>query len=289
MPPVLVAPDAFAGSLRAVQVAAALVRGLEDEGWEVDHCPLADGGPGTLEALLLGLGGDTAAATIGAAGAGRRRVGFGLLGGGGTAIVEAAAVAGGASGSGAGEGAIGGRRGGAGEAAATSAAAGELVGACARTGAEVIVLAPGGARCEDEGVGAAEALDAAGGLRGARLIVLDPGGEDAAAAAALASALEGRLEAGARFVLDALGYDERMLEARCVVVGAARLDERALRAGALAEASTRARQSGVPCNAVVGVNALDRFGARILDLQAVLEASTVAQLRAAGRELARII
>jgi hypothetical protein len=40
---------------------------------------------------------------------------------------------------------------------------------------------------------------------------------------------------------------------------------------------------------VVGSRKLDAFGARILDLQAVLEAGTPRQLSAAGRRLAKLI
>ena len=49
--PILVAPAAFGGTLRAPEVAAALARGLEAGGWPVDPCPVADGGAGTLEHL----------------------------------------------------------------------------------------------------------------------------------------------------------------------------------------------------------------------------------------------
>ena len=50
----------------------------------------------------------------------------------------------------------------------------------------------------------------------------------------------------------------------------------------VSEVATRARQSGVPCHAVVGTRELDSMGARILDLDRVIEASTLAQLEAAG-------
>lgn len=80
--------------------------------------------------------------------------------------------------------------------------------------------------------------------------------------------------------------DARMRSARAVVIGTARLDDGALRGSPAAEVATRARQAGVPCHAVVAVNALDRFGARLLDLQAILEASTEAELEAAGEALA---
>ena len=57
---VLVAPAGFDGTLRATEVAAAIGRGLEAAGLEPpDLCPVADGGPGTLEILLTRLGGES--------------------------------------------------------------------------------------------------------------------------------------------------------------------------------------------------------------------------------------
>jgi glycerate kinase len=96
-----------------------------------------------------------------------------------------------------------------------------------------------------------------------------------------------RLVAGAPFVLDALGFDARLRDARALVVGEARLDrDTLLQSRVTGEIATRARQSGVPCHAVVGTDAIDRFDARILDLQAILEAPTIAGLEAAGEALA---
>ena len=80
-----------------------------------------------------------------------------------------------------------------------------------------------------------------------------------------------------------------MRAARAVVTGEGRLDEQSLAGKLVSEIATRARQRGVPCHAVVGTRELDAFGARVLDLQAVLEASTVSEIEAAGRELARVI
>jgi hypothetical protein len=45
----------------------------------------------------------------------------------------------------------------------------------------------------------------------------------------------------------------------------------------------------VPAYAVTGRDELDRFEARILDLQVILEASTARALSAAGRKLADIM
>ena len=51
--PVLVAPNSFKGTFRAAQVAGAIGRGLERAGlMPPDLLPLADGGDGTLDALL---------------------------------------------------------------------------------------------------------------------------------------------------------------------------------------------------------------------------------------------
>ena len=62
---VLVAPDSFKGTFRAPAVAAAIGRGLERAGFEPpDLCPVADGGEGTMAALLTALGGETAGAAV---------------------------------------------------------------------------------------------------------------------------------------------------------------------------------------------------------------------------------
>ncbi len=57
---VLVAPDKFAGTLTAVEAAAAI-----DAGWrrqaphdELDLVPMADGGPGFVDVLEASLGGE---------------------------------------------------------------------------------------------------------------------------------------------------------------------------------------------------------------------------------------
>ncbi|MCX6386422.1 MAG: glycerate kinase [Solirubrobacterales bacterium] len=47
-PAILVAPDKFKQTFRAREVAAAVGRGLESGGWEIDLCPVADGGDGTM-------------------------------------------------------------------------------------------------------------------------------------------------------------------------------------------------------------------------------------------------
>lgn len=307
--PILIAPTAFKGTLRAPQVAAALARGIEAGGWPVDPCPVADGGAGTLEVLLPALAGETAAVAVEG-----REVGIGLIEDGATAIVELCGLLD--------------------DDAESSAAAGELLLAAADTGAEVILLAAGDVRAGDGGAGAVAALADAGGI-GATVVVLcdvrtpvdrvaeslagsgelerdaaqelgarleeiaatlprDPrgvtyGGAGGGLAAALWAACDARLEGGAAFVLGALEFDARMRASRAVIVGEGRLDLGTLAGKAPGEIATRARQGGVPCFAAVGTRTLDAFGARILDLQQVLEAGDLAALEAAGRRLATVI
>jgi glycerate kinase len=93
------------------------------------------------------------------------------------------------------------------------------------------------------------------------------------------------LEPGAPWVLDALDFDARMRASRAVVTGEGKLDEQTLQGKLVGEIGTRARQSGVPLHAIVGTDALDRFGKRMIDLMRVIEATDLAALEAAGEAL----
>lgn len=324
-PPVLVAPDAFKGTLRATEVAAALARGLERAGWPVDHCPIADGGEGTMEVLLGTLGGETAGARVHDPLGRELATAFGLLEDGGTAIVEAAHA------SGLGLVAAHERD----PVAASSAGTGELILAAVDSGAAVVLLGLGGTATTDGGAGAIRAIEDGGGLRGARLVVLcdvrtpferaaevfapqkgadapavtrltrrlhdqarrlprDPrglamSGAGGGLAGGLWAAFAAVLEPGAAFVLDALGFDARMRAARAVLTGEGRLDAQSLEGKAAGEVAVRCRQAGAPCHAIVGANALDRFEQRILDLQTVAEAGTRAALEQAAERLGRAL
>jgi glycerate kinase len=146
-----------------------------------------------------------------------------------------------------------------------------------------------------KGAGAAEVRRLTSRLAAlARRYARDPRGVPmTGAAGGLAGGLWAELGAelvpGAAFVLDAIDFDARMRAARAVVTGEGRLDQQSLAGKAVSEVATRARQSGVPCFAVAGGVELDSFGARILDLQAMLEAGTPAALTRAGKELAGLI
>jgi glycerate kinase len=325
--PLLVAPDAFKGTFRAPQVATAIGRGLERAGLlPPDLCPVADGGEGTLEALLPALGGETAGTTVRGPLGDPVRAGFGLLEGGGTALVEVASASG--------LGLVASEHRDASRADTTGT--GELIVAAVASGAAVVIVAAGGSATTDGGAGAIEAIEAGGGLQGARLVVLcdvrtpwedaarvfapqkgagpeevaaletrlddlastlprDPRGVPmTGAAGGLAGGLWARygavLEPGAKWVLDALGFDPRMRAARAVITGEGRLDETSLHGKLVFEIGTRTRQAGVPLHAIVGEDAMDGFGKRIIDLQVVREAPTLEAIEAAaewlGAELA---
>ena len=72
-----------------------------------------------------------------------------------------------------------------------------------------------------------------------------------------------------------------------MVTGEGRLDEQTLQGKLVGEIGTRARQAGVPLHAIVGTDALDAFGKRIIDLMRVIEATDLAELEAAGEALGK--
>ena len=320
--PVLVAPDSFKGTFSAPQVAGAIGRGLERAGlMPPDLCPVADGGEGTLDALLPQLGGELIAVEVQDPLGRDIRAGFGLVEGGGTAIVEMAAASG--------LGLVGEDERDAW--AASTYGTGQLIAAAAEAGAQVILVAVGGSATTDGGAGALEAIADGGGLRGAQIVVLtdvrtvfedapkvfgpqkgadpdmvvrlrerleqlaatlprDPRGVPMTGAAGglsggLWAAHGAKLEPGAPFVLDALDFNDRMRASRAVVTGEGKLDEQTLEGKLVGEIGTRARQAGVPLHAIVGTDALDPFGKRIIDLMRVIEATDLQELEAAGEAL----
>jgi glycerate kinase len=149
--PVVVSPDKFKQTLDAPEVAAAIGRGLRAAGIErVELMPIADGGEGTLEALVHARHGrlvpvrasDPLGRSVGAA--------YGVLDDGSWAVVEAAQASGlwrlapferDAWG-------------------ATTQGTGELVAAALDGGARELIVSVGGTATTDGGRGALEALGA---------------------------------------------------------------------------------------------------------------------------------
>jgi glycerate kinase len=316
--PVVVAPDSFKGTFSAREVAAAVAAGLRAAGREAEELPVADGGEGTMDALLNALGGELR--TVTASGPLGRPVEASF-----TILPDGAAVVETAQASGLGLVPEDERD----AWAASTRGTGELIVAAVDAGAERVIVTVGGSASTDGGAGALEALEEAGlepeldvlcdvrtpyeqaarvfgpqkGAdpalvrrlerrlqRLAEQLPRDPRGEPMTGAAGglsggLWARYGARLRPGAAYVLDAVGFDERMRGAAFVVTGEGRLDEQTLQGKIVGELATRCRQGGVTCHAVVGRNELDPFEARVLDLASVTEAGTLAELEAAGRGL----
>jgi glycerate 2-kinase len=320
---ILVAPDSFKGTFSAREVAEAIGRGLQARGRPVDLCPVADGGEGTLDALLPAIEGELH--TIMVSDPLDRPIEASFALGDGVAVVEMAAASGLGLVDPSERDAM----------AASTFGTGQLILAAIERGAEIVYLGVGGSATTDGGAGAIRAIRDSGGLGGAKIVVLtdvrtpfeqaarvfgpqkgadgetvsrltkrlndqarrmkrDPRGVPLTGAAGglsggLWAEFGAELVAGAQFVLDAVDFDRRMRASRAVITGEGKLDQQSLAGKLVSEIATRARQAGVPCYAIVGTRELDSFGARVLDLQAVLEASTTRQMSAAARRLADVL
>jgi glycerate 2-kinase len=146
MPVAAVAPDKFRGTLSASEAAAAMARGARTAGFDVvREVPLADGGEGTLDALLAAGGSRRVTRVTGPLGD-RVDAEWGLLSDG-TAVVEAARASG--------LELVAGRND---PLRATTRGTGECIAAAARAGARRIVVGVGGSATTDGGLGAVETL-----------------------------------------------------------------------------------------------------------------------------------
>jgi len=179
-PIVVVAPDSFKGSLAAPAVCAAIARGLRRV-WpdaEIRACPMADGGEGTLDAVLS-RGGQRQTMSVAGAGGAQRSAAYGIVAApeGATAIIEAAEIVG-----------ITDPGGMATEVTARSTEGiGAMIRALVDTGVRRFMIGLGGSSTNDGGAGMLKAL----GLR-----VVDGAGRDVAPTpAGLAQAA--RVDAGA--------------------------------------------------------------------------------------------
>lgn len=94
---IVIAPDSFKGSLSAAQAAGAMAAGVRRvyPDAEIVLLPLADGGEGTVEALVLATGGRQKTMTVTGPLGDPVKAAFGFLGpDGATAVIEMAAAAG---------------------------------------------------------------------------------------------------------------------------------------------------------------------------------------------------
>lgn len=315
----LVAPDAFKGTLTAREVAAALAAGIRGAGAEADECPVADGGEGFVDVLLAPLGGEPREASCHDPLGRPLEATWGWVAASRTALVESAAASGLAL---LAPDELDAER-------AASDGAGELLLAARDAGAREALLAVGGTATTDGGAGALAAIERGGGLGGMKVTVVcdvttpyelaaaifgpqkgaspeavqrlsarlerlaaslprDPRGRamtgaGGGLAGGIWAAHGAELRAGAPFVLDALGFDRRLHEADAVVVGEGRLDAQTEHGKAAGEILRRAREAGRPVHAVAGSVDEERVWPELATVQLAGDAPS---LRAAGARLA---
>lgn len=143
----LVCPDKFRGTLTGAEAAAAMARGLRRAGFDdVTELPLADGGEGTLDALVDALGGSRRRARVTGPLGDAVDAEWALLPGG-VGVVEAAAASGLAL--------VEGRND---PLRASTRGTGELIAAALRAGARRVLVGVGGSATTDGGLAAIEAL-----------------------------------------------------------------------------------------------------------------------------------
>ncbi|MFT4049327.1 MAG: glycerate kinase [Solirubrobacterales bacterium] len=314
--PVLIAPDKFRGTLTAAEVARAAADGLARIGIESDICRIADGGEGTIDALLAEDSFEILSTEVSDALGRSAEARIALLDEK-IALVQCSDAIGLELIAKRDRDAL----------AASSRGAGELIAAAAETGARNVVVGIGGTATTDGGAGAIELLRERGligkrgplkgcpkitalcdarvawesapgifapqkgasleqvGLLEDRLHALatelpqDPRGKlmtgcGGGLSGGLWAAAGAELKGGAAWVLDRVGFTPRMLAARAVITGEGSLDRQTLLGKAVGEVATRARQSGVPCHAIVGRMDMSEFDARILDFESWTEAGT---------------
>lgn len=188
---IVVAPDSFKGSVSAVGVAEAMERGIRRvfPSADVRKMPIADGGEGTVEALVSATGGTVHEIEVTGPLGERVRAHWGVLGDGKTAVIEMAAASGlplvPADQRDPGR--------------ATTFGTGELIGAALDAGLRKIIIGIGGSATNDGGAGMARAL----GVR-----FLDASGDELPDGGAALARLQR---------IDLAGFDARLNETEIVV------------------------------------------------------------------------
>lgn len=324
--PVLVAPDKFKGTLTADQVAGAVCEGLLRIGIDSDVCQIADGGEGTVEIVHAVVGGELVRVQASDA-LGRPRTARYLRLSERSTLIQASDAVGlelispgerdamAASSRGVGELIVAAAKAGAtelligiGGTASSDGGAGALAvlrdsGLLGSGQVKLIALCDVRAAWEQAATVFARqkgASDTEVGLLEDRLDAFaaelpnDPRGRmmtgaGGGLAGGLWAGAGAELKSGAAWVLDQIGFTPRMLAARVVITGEGSLDRQTLLGKAVGEVATRARQSGVPCHAIVGRRSMSEFDARILDFESITQAGSPEEIAGAAAALADVL
>ena len=147
---IVVAPDSYKGSVSALGVAQAMERGILRvfPQAKVRQVPIADGGEGTVDALVAATGGEIRHAEVTGPVGDKLTASWGILGDGRTAVIEMAAASG--------LPLVPAQQ--RDPRTTTSFGTGELIGAALDAGLRKIIIGIGGSATNDGGVGMAQAL-----------------------------------------------------------------------------------------------------------------------------------
>jgi glycerate kinase len=147
---IVIAPDKFKGSLSAAQAASAITRGVRKAAPDaiVDSAPMADGGEGTVDALVAATSGSIRTAIVAGPLGERVTATYGILGDGSTAVIEMAAAA----------GLVLVPKDRRDPAKTTTIGVGELILDAVQNGAQRVIVGIGGSATNDGGAGLAQAL-----------------------------------------------------------------------------------------------------------------------------------
>lgn len=147
---VVIAPDKFKGSLSTSEAAEAMARGVGRvaPGAEIDRVPMADGGEGTVAALVAATGGTFREATVHGPMGEPIPARYGLLGDGRTAAIEMASAS----------GLVLVPAGHRNPMVATTRGTGDLILAAIADGARRLIVGIGGSATNDGGAGLGQAL-----------------------------------------------------------------------------------------------------------------------------------
>ena len=112
------------------------------------------------------------------------------------------------------------------------------------------------------------------------------GGAAGGLAGGLWARYDARILAGAGWVLEAVGFAQRLARAGAVITGEGRLDATTLHGKVVFEVVRRSRRRALPVHAIVGSCTLSAQQSAQLALASVRCASSIEQLEAAARSLA---
>ncbi len=146
---VVIAPDKFKGCLSAIDVAGSIAEGVRqfDPNIQIELCPMADGGEGTVAAMVAAVGGKVLSQRVtGPLPEMKVDAAWGMLDNE-TAVIEMSAAS----------GLVLLKMGDRNPLNTTSFGTGELIAAAVRAGARIIILGIGGSATIDGGIGCAQA------------------------------------------------------------------------------------------------------------------------------------